>query len=89
LKSIFTEIADEANLLAKKYRLAALADVALFILITHNTGQFAIVRIKLNIPGKVYHLNQDELVSKVAFFYLLNYKFNPDSYQRFIQPYLF
>ena len=33
-KSIFTEIADEAKLLAKKYRLAALTDVALFILIT-------------------------------------------------------
>jgi hypothetical protein len=66
-KSSFTEIADETKSLAKKYRLAALADVALFILITHNTGQFAIVRIKLIIPGKVYHLHQEELVSKVEF----------------------
>jgi len=33
-KSIFTEIADEAKSLAKKYKLAALTDVALFILIT-------------------------------------------------------
>ncbi len=41
-----------------------------------NNGQFAIVQIKLNIPGKVYYLNQDEIVCKVAFFYLLNYKFN-------------
>jgi len=38
----------------------------------HNTGQFAIVRIKLNIPGKVYQLHQDKLGSKVAFIYLLN-----------------
>lgn len=41
-----------------------------------NIKQFAIVRIKLNIPDKVYHLNHDEPVSKDAFFYLLNYKFN-------------
>jgi len=33
-KIIFTEIADETKSLAKKYKLAALADVALFILIT-------------------------------------------------------
>lgn len=34
LKSIFTKIAGQTKLLAKKYRLAALTDVALFILIT-------------------------------------------------------
>jgi len=33
-KSIYTEIADETKSLAKKYKLAALTDVALFILIT-------------------------------------------------------